>query len=146
MSLRVLLVDDEAPARARLRQMLAERGDTVVVGEAEDGVQALERVQDLAPDVVFLDIGLPDMNGYDVARQMRSDPLLVGLRLIALTGYGQSTDRDHAEAAGFDAFLVKPVQMPDLAAILTGSPLSHPNDGDGCESNPDVQSIRAAGR
>ena len=63
MSLRVLLVDDEAPARARLRQMLTERPDTTVVGEAEDGVQALERVQELAPDVVFLDIQMPGCTG-----------------------------------------------------------------------------------
>lgn len=141
---RVLIVDDNADAADSTAMLLRLEGHEVKA--VYGAIDALAEAHEWKPDVVFLDIGLPDMNGYDVARQMRSDPLLVGLRLIALTGYGQTTDRDHAEAAGFDAFLVKPVQMPDLAAILTGSPLSHPNDGDGCESNPDVQSIRAAGR
>ena len=70
MSLRVLLVDDEAPARARLRQLLSERPDVQIVGEAEDGVEAIERIQDLAPDVVFLDIQMPGCSGLDVAASL----------------------------------------------------------------------------
>ena len=70
---------------------------------------------------MLLDIGLPEMNGYEVAKKLKSDPASTDIRLIALTGYGQSADKMHAAAAGFDAFLVKPVRLPDLAALLSAS-------------------------
>ena len=70
MTLTALLVDDEAPARARLRQLLPERADLTIVGEAEDGVQAGERIQALAPDVVFLDIQMPGCSGLEVAASL----------------------------------------------------------------------------
>ncbi|MEP7119132.1 MAG: response regulator, partial [Acidobacteriota bacterium] len=70
MILRALLVDDEAPARTRLRQLLMERPGVEVVGEAEDGVEAIERIQELAPDVVFLDIQMPGFDGLDVAASL----------------------------------------------------------------------------
>lgn len=113
MSLRVLLVDDEAPARARLRQMLAERGDTVVVGEAEDGVQALERVQDLAPDVVFLDIQMPGCTGLEVAASLTPGRPCV----IFCTAFDQHAV-DAFELKATD-YLLKPVTRARLDAALS---------------------------
>lgn len=113
MSLRVLIVDDEAPARARLRQMLAERGDTVVVGEAEDGVQALERVQDLAPDVVFLDIQMPGCTGLEVAASLTPGRPCV----IFCTAFDQHAV-DAFELKATD-YLLKPVTRARLDAALS---------------------------
>jgi len=113
VSLRVLLVDDEAPARARLRQMLAERGDTVVVGEAEDGVQALERVQDLAPDVVFLDIQMPGCTGLEVAASLTPGRPCV----IFCTAFDQHAV-DAFELKATD-YLLKPVTRARLDAALS---------------------------
>lgn len=113
MSLRVLLVDDEAPARARLRQMLAERADTIVVGEAEDGVQALERVQDLAPDVVFLDIQMPGCTGLEVAASLTPGRPCV----IFCTAFDQHAV-DAFELKATD-YLLKPVTRARLDAALS---------------------------
>ena len=70
------------------------------------------------PDVVLLDIGLPRMDGYEVARRLRHSLLRKGAKLIALTGYGQAEDRERAQAAGFDAHLVKPVDLAALTRLL----------------------------
>jgi CheY-like chemotaxis protein len=72
----------------------------------------------LTPDVAIIDIGLPGLSGYDVARQIRADPRGDGISLIALTGYGQQEDRRRALEAGFDTHLVKPVDPARLAAVL----------------------------
>ncbi|MEO6927792.1 MAG: response regulator, partial [Casimicrobiaceae bacterium] len=74
----------------------------------------------VAPDVVLLDIGLPQMDGYEVARRMRMLPAGHSVRLVALTGYGQPEDRQRARAAGFDRFVVKPLDFASLDSILTG--------------------------
>lgn len=113
MSLRVLLVDDEAPARARLRQMLTERGDTTIVGEAEDGVQALERVQELAPDVVFLDIQMPGCTGLEVAASLTPGRPCV----IFCTAFDQHAV-DAFELKATD-YLLKPVTRARLDAALS---------------------------
>jgi CheY-like chemotaxis protein len=76
------------------------------------------RGRGLAPDVALLDIGLPEMDGYELARRMRASPELQHVRLIALTGYGQPADRRRGEAAGFDAYLVKPVELSTLQRTL----------------------------
>jgi CheY-like chemotaxis protein len=76
---------------------------------ANDGPAALEAVKDYSPEVVILDIGLPGLDGYRVARELRSMPHMKQARLIALTGYGQPEDRRIAMDAGFDDYLVKPV-------------------------------------
>jgi CheY-like chemotaxis protein len=68
--------------------------------------------------VVLLDIGLPEIDGYEVARRLREQPALAGLQLVALTGYGQSEDKQRTRAAGFDDHLVKPVEMKTLRAAL----------------------------
>jgi two-component system CheB/CheR fusion protein len=81
---------------------------------------ALEFAKSFKPDVVLLDIGLPEMDGYEVALRLRKLAELNGVRLIALTGYGQSEDRERARAVGFDDHLVKPVEFQALERALAG--------------------------
>jgi CheY-like chemotaxis protein len=118
---RVLLVEDEPDSREMLRIMLQLQG--YEVHEAVDGPSGLERALTLRPDTAIIDIELPRMDGYDVARRIRSATSGGGPRLIALTGYGREPDRQRAVAAGFDAHLVKPVDPDRLArALATASP------------------------
>ena len=107
---RVLLIEDNADARAMLRTILELAGH--VVTEAPDGPSGLTAALHIRPDVALIDIGLPGLNGYDVARGIRDSAPDHPIRLIAISGYGQPQDRAQALAAGFDAHLVKPVE-PD---------------------------------
>jgi len=113
---RVVVVDDNQDAAEMLSQVLEWEGhDVRAVFSAED---ALALIPAFLPDVVLLDIGLPNINGYEVAQRLRGIPALQTTRLIALTGYGQPTDKQHAARHGFDAHLVKPASMEDLFAAL----------------------------
>jgi CheY-like chemotaxis protein len=85
---------------------------------AHDGLQALALAASMRPDVVLMDIGLPEMDGYEVARRIRELPGLADVRLIAVTGYGQETDKQAALAAGFQWHLVKPVNPEELARVI----------------------------
>jgi CheY-like chemotaxis protein len=89
------------------------------VRTAHDGLSAVEAAIDYRPDVVLLDIGLPGLNGYEVAKRLRQHPDLRNTVLIALTGYGQDTDRQASSQAGFDHHLVKPARLEQLKRILT---------------------------
>jgi CheY-like chemotaxis protein len=73
---------------------------------------------DYQPEIMLLDIGLPEMDGYEVAKRLRQNPQLKDLRLIALTGYGQDSDRQRSREAGFDAHVVKPVDWRNLSELL----------------------------
>ncbi len=88
---------------------------------AFEGKAALEAVRNFHPDLVILDIGLPGMSGYDVARQIRSDPANKELLITALTGYGQAEDRQRSHDAGFNFHITKPLG-PELLAALVASP------------------------
>jgi CheY-like chemotaxis protein len=99
--------------------MLMELDDHVVEA-ASAGPEALAKLDAFAPDVVLVDIGLPGMNGYDVARAIRARPGGGAERLVALTGYGQQDDLDRAREAGFDHHLTKPVDYGKLSALLAG--------------------------
>jgi PAS domain S-box-containing protein len=118
----VLVVDDNADAASSLAALLNLDGHEAHV--AHSGSSALEAVQRRRPDVVFLDIGMPDMDGYEVARRLRAQPGADGLTLIALTGWGQEPDRQRARAAGFDHHLTKPVAPDALHALLSTGPRS----------------------
>jgi CheY-like chemotaxis protein len=113
---RILIVDDRSDARLTLTVLLKRMGQQVI--QAEDGAAALGAARSFHPEIVFCDIGLPDMDGYAVARAMRADPALNGAILIALTGYGQAEDRDQAYQAGFDHHLTKPVSVDQLRDLL----------------------------
>ncbi|MGQ0547856.1 MAG: hybrid sensor histidine kinase/response regulator, partial [Betaproteobacteria bacterium] len=104
---RVLVVDDNRDAAHALRLLLQTDGHEVMV--AADGAAGLALARQQRPDVVLLDIGLPILNGYEIATQIRADPALKGTMLVAVTGYGQMHDRARASASGFDHHLVKPV-------------------------------------
>jgi CheY-like chemotaxis protein len=88
------------------------------VRQAGDAREALDLTADFAPQVVVLDIGLPDMNGYELARALRKQPETADALLIAVTGYGQSNDRDKALAAGIDHHLTKPAELTALLTLI----------------------------
>jgi signal transduction histidine kinase/CheY-like chemotaxis protein len=114
--IRVLLVEDNEDARAMLVMMLELHGCTVL--EAEDGRTALALAAAGAPDLALIDIGLPEMDGYAVARALLADPATRGIRLVALTGYGTDEDRERARAAGFSQHITKPLAPDCLRALL----------------------------
>jgi PAS domain S-box-containing protein len=114
--LRVLVVDDNhdsAESLAMLFELTGHETRTV-----NDGLEAVEAAEKFRPDVVLLDIGLPKMNGYEVARRLRQHPWAKTVLLVALTGWGQDEDRQRSKAAGFDAHFVKPVDFAGLQDLL----------------------------
>jgi PAS domain S-box-containing protein len=115
---RCLVVEDNVDAARMLECALALEGHEVRL--AFDGRDALEAAKEFAPDAVVLDIGLPRMNGYEAARAIRQLPGLADVLIVALTGYGQAADYEKSRAAGFDAHLVKPVELDALLRALAG--------------------------
>ena len=113
---RVLIVEDNDDAREMLRDLLRRLGHEVY--ETVDGIGGVEKALELRPDLTLVDVGLPGIDGYAVARRLRDDPTGRRLRLVALTGYGLPEDRERALAAGFDAHVVKPVDLEKLRTIL----------------------------
>jgi signal transduction histidine kinase len=120
-SLRILVVDDNPDAGDSLAEFLGMLGHRVQV--LRSGMEALEVARSLRPDVALLDIGLPGISGYDLARQLRSEPFGERIRLIALTGYGQDEDRRQSIEAGFDHHLTKPADPVALAKLLRTRPV-----------------------
>jgi len=114
---KIILADDEPLLRLDLRTMLEQEG-YMVVGEAEDGRQAVEITRSLRPDLAILDIMMPQMNGLDAARAIRDADLAA---VLVLSGYGQRDVLDRADAAGVQAFLNKPIRKDDL---MTAVPLA----------------------
>jgi len=113
---RVLVVDDNLDAANALRYLLENDGHEVKV--AADGAAGLELARDFKPDVLLLDIGLPRLSGYEIAKQIRGDESLRHVTIIAITGYGQADDRTRALAAGFDHYLTKPVEFSALRRLF----------------------------
>ena len=113
---RILVVDDNNDAAELLAMALGMLGHSTRV--APDGPTALTMAEEFDPEIALLDIGLPVMDGYELARRLRDDPKREGLRLIAVTGYGQETDRKQSKAAGFDAHMVKPVELAALEELI----------------------------
>jgi len=113
---RILVVDDNVDAAESLGTMLTFSGHDVRV--AHNGSEALATAREFSPDVMILDLGMPEMDGYAVARAVRADPQLTRTRLIALSGYGQLDDRRRTADVGFDEHLVKPVEHEVLTAAL----------------------------
>jgi CheY-like chemotaxis protein len=114
--LRVLVVEDNVDAASSLAQLLQGVGCTTHV--AHDGSSAIHTALEFRPDVVLLDIGLPGIDGYGVARRLCETPELGATRLIAISGYGQEQDRQRSRQAGFDHHLVKPVSFKAILPLL----------------------------
>jgi CheY-like chemotaxis protein len=117
-SIKVLIVEDHDDSRTTLRMLLSmAHGHTVL--EAADGHSALQIALDERPDAALIDVGLPGLDGYEVARRIREGTGPDAIFLIALTGYGSDEDRQKARDAGFDMHLVKPVDSAELARVLS---------------------------
>jgi PAS domain S-box-containing protein len=117
-SFRILIVDDNVDAAASLSLLLKMLGHATAI--ANDGAGGLEVARVFRPDVVLLDIGLPGLNGYEVARRLRQQPGLRDAVIVAITGWGQEEDRRRGREAGFDHHLTKPVDLDSLQGILAG--------------------------
>ena len=122
---RVLVVDDNQDSAESLAMLLGLMGHETRT--AFDGVEAVEAAATFRPEVVLLDIGLPKLNGYEVARRIREQPWGKDVFLVALTGWGQDGDRRQAKAAGFNRHLVKPVDHETLAKLLAERPPPEPD-------------------
>jgi PAS domain S-box-containing protein len=124
---RVLVVDDNVDAADTLAAVLDMMGHATQV--AHDGAQALAVAPQFLPDVIFLDIGLPGMNGYEVARALRQIPAGAKVVLVALTGWGAENDRSQSSAAGFDHHLTKPANLLAIGELLANlsTPKTHPD-------------------
>jgi signal transduction histidine kinase/DNA-binding response OmpR family regulator len=116
VSRRILVVDDNVDVVETTAMLLSLSGHEVQ--SAKDGLQALHAASEFRPEVVLLDIGLPLMDGYEVARRLRQMPQTAGALLIALTGYGQQGDRQRGKDAGFDGHMLKPVDPHALAKMI----------------------------
>lgn len=124
-SRRILVVDDNVDAAESTALLLRVLGHRVTI--AHSGPAALEAVTAFRPQVVLLDIGLPGMNGYEVARTLRAQPQNQGLILAAVTGYGQDEDRRLSQVAGFDQHLTKPLAPALLAAVVNTTSRRYPS-------------------
>jgi CheY-like chemotaxis protein len=113
---RLLVIDDNRDTAEMLREVLQAYGYTTRV--AYDGPSGLEAAKSFRPDVALVDIGLPSMDGYEVARCIRRLPELCATRLIAVTGYGQASDRRRSAQAGFERHLIKPVNLDELRRLI----------------------------
>lgn len=114
--LKVLVVDDNVDSAQSMGLLLQLEGHQVEC--AHDGAQALERATIFAPDVVLLDLELPEVNGYEVARALRGRPEGAGLLLIAISGFGRDRDRAAALDAGFDYHLTKPADPDEVIRLV----------------------------
>ena len=113
---RIVVIEDNTDARDMLKTALELAGH--LVWDAEDGPRGIEEVRIRKPDAVVIDIGLPTLDGYEVGRRLRELPGGRALRLIALTGYGQAVDRRRSADAGFDAHLLKPIDLAHLQRVI----------------------------
>ncbi|MGE0127313.1 MAG: PAS domain-containing protein [Blastocatellales bacterium] len=119
-SRRILIVDDNIDSAESLAMLLQLDGHEVHI--AHDGLAALEEAHAFQPDVMLLDINLPEMDGYEVARRLRREAAMKGMTLVAMTGYGQEEDRQRTLEAGFQLHLVKPVDLDMLHELLPSLP------------------------
>jgi CheY-like chemotaxis protein len=121
--LRILVVDDNVDAAETLAMLLELRGNQIHI--AHDGIAAVAAATAFRPQLVFLDIGLPGISGYEVARRLRADPALDQPMLVALTGWGADDDRRQTRDAGFDYHLVKPVDASKITEVLIEAREAH---------------------
>jgi CheY-like chemotaxis protein len=113
----ILIIEDNPDAAHSLRDLLELSGRQVEV--AYSGPEGVQTALRFAPAIVLCDIGLPGMDGYEVARRLRAEPATASARFIAVTGYGSEEDRRRAQEAGFEAHLVKPLNLDHLERLLS---------------------------
>jgi two-component system CheB/CheR fusion protein len=135
----VVVVEDNADSREMLCVLLEMSGFTC--RSAENGAAALQLIDEVRPDVAILDVGLPEMDGFELAQRIRRVYPSGQLCLIALTGYGQPADRAQAHEAGFDAHLVKPVQPEPLLALVNSFRRQRPAPADGSPAREPVTAM-----
>jgi len=125
---RVVIIDDNQDAATTMSMLVEKLGGSARV--AHDATNGLQAVQDFRPDLVFLDIGMPGMDGYEVCRRIRQWPSQKHVVIVAVTGWGQSSDKQRALDAGFDAHITKPVDPATLARLLASNtvPLARATD------------------
>lgn len=133
---RILVVDDNEDAAETIATLLELWGHRTAT--AHNGPDALDMARRFGPDLAFLDIGLPGMSGYEVARRFRAEPALERTVLVALTGWGNEDDRRRSREAGFDFHLTKPAEPSAIHAALVQllAVRSQPTTGDGDGSDP----------
>ena len=118
-SVRILLVEDNPDAAESLRVLLELAGHEVRV--ASDGLRALKVVDEFEPELAFVDVGLPGIDGYELATRLRAHPSCRSTLLVALTGYGRDKDKKRANEAGFDHHLTKPVDFDAIDRLLANA-------------------------
>ena len=120
MSITGLIADDEPLLREHLAAHLARQWPELeLVAQARNGREAVELFEQMRPDVVFLDIGMPALDGHETARRIRQEPWGKDMVLVALTGWGQSEDRRRSQEAGFNHHLVKPADPSVVAKLIS---------------------------
>lgn len=122
----ILIVEDKPASRELLRTVLERQGYHVT--EAEDGEDALNKLRDYVPDLVLLDLQMPLRNGYDVLKEMRRDPRMLNVPVVAITANAMPEDREKVMAAGFTGYIPKPVALSrlreEVSRLLSGPPAS----------------------
>lgn len=113
---KILIADDNAISRELVLEALGDDGYQLL--EADDGREALATARQTRPDLVLLDIQMPQMDGYAVLKSIREDPDLAGLRVVALTAFAMEGDREKALQAGFDDYVTKPIQIVGLRSLV----------------------------
>ncbi|HET6883254.1 MAG TPA: response regulator [Pirellulales bacterium] len=115
-SLCILVIDDNCDAADVLGMLLRMLGHTVHT--AHSGAMGLDQIESIHPDLIFLDLGMPNIDGYEVARRVRQNPKLTDTRVIAVTGFVDQRRRDLAAEAGFDDYLIKPTNVNQLQEVI----------------------------
>jgi CheY-like chemotaxis protein len=131
---RILVVDDNADAANSLGRLLSLLGHEVRV--VHNGASALSEIDRFGPQAVLLDLGMPIMDGFETAEQIRARPEFQDVALVAITGWGQDRDRQRTDAAGFAAHLIKPVNLDQLEAVLRGISSAHQSSATSPNNRP----------
>jgi len=117
---KILIVDDNENIREALTYLLEDEGHSVSV--AKDGAEALRKVREVTPDILFLDIMMPEINGYDVCRTIKNDPDLKNIYVIMLTAKGQADEQERCKEIGADEYVVKPFSPMEIFAKISNIP------------------------
>jgi len=120
---RILVADDNSDAASSLGMLLEMMGHEVCI--VHDGVEAVEKASTFGPDIILLDLGMPQLNGYEACSRIRAQPSNKGTLIVALTGWTQDDKIKRSQQAGFDFHLIKPVELPALEKLLRESPANH---------------------